>query len=152
MRSMMKKFAAAGAVALLVGCAGPGGGMGGGAPAPEEIRTGVVEQITNTQVKSTHDQGLGAIIGGVAGAGLGSLIGGGTGRDVAIAAGAIAGAIGGNIAQNRYFDKPQAAQQVIVRLSSGVLVAITQPPNPALARGLRVYVEGSGPEARVVPR
>ena len=44
MRSMMKKFAAAGAVALLVGCAGPGGGMGGGAPAPEEIRTGVVEQ------------------------------------------------------------------------------------------------------------
>lgn len=152
MRSMMKKFAAAGAVALLVGCAGPGGGMGGGAAAPEEIRTGVVEQITNTQVKSTHDQGLGAIIGGVAGAGLGSLIGGGTGRDVAIAAGAIAGAIGGNIAQNRYFDKPQAAQQVIVRLSSGVLVAITQPPNPALARGMRVYVEGSGPEARVVPR
>ena len=123
---------------------------GGSAP-PPEIRTGVVEQINQTEVKSTHDQGLGAIIGGVAGAGLGSLIGAGTGRDVAIAAGAIAGAIGGNVAQNRYFDKPQPAQQLFVRLQSGVLIAITQPVNPAIQRGMRVYVEGTGHEARVVP-
>jgi outer membrane lipoprotein SlyB len=140
------------AIAVLAACGSTGGGMmGGGGPPPVEIRTGVVEQITATEVKSTHDQGLGAIVGGIAGAGLGSLIGAGTGRDVAIAAGAIAGAIGGNVAQNRYFDKPQAAQQVIVRLTSGVLVAITQPPNPALSRGMRVYVEGQGHDARVVP-
>ena len=140
------------AVASLAACGSTGGGMtGGGAPPPIEIRTGVVEQITATEVKSTHDQGLGAIVGGIAGAGLGSLIGAGTGRDVAIAAGAIAGAIGGNVAQNRFFDKPQPAQQVYVRLQSGVLVAITQPVNPALARGMRVYVEGQGHEARVVP-
>jgi outer membrane lipoprotein SlyB len=139
-------------IATLSSCGSTGGGMmGGGSPPPVEVRTGVVEQINATEVKSTHDQGLGAIIGGVAGAGLGSLIGAGTGRDVAIAAGAIAGAIGGNVAQNRYFDKSQAAQQVIVRLTSGVLIAITQPPNPALARGMRVYVEGTGHEARVVP-
>jgi outer membrane lipoprotein SlyB len=138
--------------ATLAACGSTGGGMmGASSPAPVEIRTGVVEQINATEVKSTHDQGLGAVIGGVAGAGLGSLIGAGTGRDVAIAAGAIAGAIGGNVAQNRFFDKPQAAQQVIVRLTSGVLIAITQPPNPALARGMRVYVEGMGHEARVVP-
>jgi outer membrane lipoprotein SlyB len=140
------------AVVTLAACGSTGGMMGGGgAPTPVEIRTGVIEQITATEVKSTHDQGLGAIVGGIAGAGLGSLIGAGTGRDVAIAAGAIAGAIGGNVAQNRYFDKPQPAQQVYVRLQSGVLVAITQPVNPALARGMRVYVEGQGHEARVVP-
>ena len=146
-------FAAA-AIATLAACGSTGGGVMGGdsPPPPIEIRSGVVEQITDTQVKSTHDQGLGAVVGGIAGAGLGSLIGAGTGRDVAIAAGAIAGVIGGNMAQNRYFDQPQAAQQVIVRLNSGVLVAVTQPPNPALARGMRVYVEGQGHEARVVAR
>src|ERR1700754_3349128 len=145
--SMLFKALAVLAVVTLAACGSTGGGMmGGGAAPPVEIRTGVIEQITATEVKSTHDQGLGAIVGGIAGAGLGSLIGAGTGRDVAIAAGAIAGAIGGNVAQNRYFDKPQAAQQVYVRLQSGVLVAITQPVNPALTRGMRVYVEGQGHE------
>ena len=151
MKDVAAKWMAVLAVAVLAACGSTGGGMMGGSPPPVEIRTGVVEQIIATEVKSTHDQGLGAIVGGIAGAGLGSLIGAGTGRDVAIAAGAIAGAIGGNVAQNRYFDKPQAAQQVIVRLTSGVLVAITQSPNPALSRGMRVYVEGQGHEARVVP-
>jgi outer membrane lipoprotein SlyB len=152
MMSVLSKGFALVAVAALAACGSTGGGMmGGSAPAPVEIRTGVVEQITATEVKSTHDQGLGAIVGGIAGAGLGSLIGAGTGRDVAIAAGAIAGAIGGNVAQNRFFDKPQPAQQVFVRLQSGVLISITQPVNPALARGMRVYVEGQGHEARVVP-
>ena len=144
------KMVMIGVTAVLISACGSTGGMSGGS-APPEIRTGTVEQINMTEVKSTHDQGLGAIIGGVAGAGLGSLIGAGTGRDVAIAAGAIAGAIGGNVAQNRYFDKPQAAQQIFVRLQSGVLIAITQPVNPSLQRGMRVYVEGTGHEARVVP-
>ncbi len=153
---MLRRFTnlfAAMAISTLAACGSTGGGMMGAAtpPPPVEIRTGVIEQITETQVKSTHDQGLGAIVGGIAGAGLGSLIGAGTGRDVAIAAGAIAGVIGGNVAQNRFFEKPQPAQQLIVRLTSGVLVAITQPPNPTLARGMRVYVEGQGHEARVVP-
>jgi len=116
------------------------------------IRTGVIEQITMTEVKSNHDQGVGAILGGLAGAGIGSLIGAGTGRDVAIAAGAIAGAVGGNIAQQKYFDRPQPAQQIIVRLSSGVLISITQPVNPNLYKGQRVYIEGTGIDARVLPQ
>jgi len=69
-----------------------------------------------------------------------------------LAAGAILGAVGGNYAQKTYYDKPQAAQQIYVRLGSGVLVAITQPPNPNLFQGQKVYVEGSGSEARVVPK
>jgi len=137
--------------ATLAACGSTGGGMGmGGSPPDVEIRTGTIEQITDTTVKSEHDKGLGAVIGGIAGAGLGSLIGAGTGRDVAIAAGAIAGVIGGNVAQNKFFDKPEAAQQIFVRLKSGVIVVVTQPPNPALARGMRVYVSGTGNDARVV--
>ncbi len=105
-----------------------------------------------TTVKSNHDQGVGAILGGIAGAGIGSLIGAGTGRDVAIAAGAIAGALGGNYAQQKFYDQPQAAQQVFVRLQSGVLLSITQPVNPNIVPGARVYVEGSGIDARVILR
>ena len=149
--SKLVSFLTAAAFALgLAGCAS----QGGGAAPPEEaaIRTGVIEQITLTSVKSNHDQGLGAIVGGLAGAGIGSLIGNGTGRDVVIAAGAIVGAVGGNVAQQKYFDKPQPAQQIFVRLSSGVIVAITQPVNPALYTGQRVYVEGTGIDARVLPR
>ncbi len=143
----MVRVVAASALALLVGaCASPGPG-----PGETEVRAGVIEQINPTEVKSNHDMGLGAILGGVAGAGLGSLIGAGTGREVAIAAGAIAGAVGGNYAQKKYYDKPQPAQQVIVRLNSGVLIAITQPINPELRPGQKVYIEGSGPSTRVVP-
>jgi len=146
MKSVLGKLAAILFAATLVACGG------GGTTRPDvEIRTGTIEQITDTTVKSEHDKGLGAVIGGVAGAGLGSLIGAGTGRDVAIAAGAIAGVIGGNMAQNKFFDKPEAAQQIFVRLTSGVIIVVTQPPNPALARGMRVYVSGSGNDARVVP-
>ena len=138
-----------GILALFVAaCAAPGGGGGG----ETEIRTGRIEQITMTEMKTNHDAGLGAVLGGVAGAGLGSLIGAGTGKDVAIAAGAIIGAVGGNYAQKNYFDKPQPAQQIYVRLSSGVLVVITQPVNPNLYQGSNVYVEGTGQDARVVLR
>ena len=132
---------------LLAACAAPGGG-----PTEVEVRSGMIEQINATEMRSNHDIGVGAIVGGLAGAGLGSLIGGGTGRDIAIAAGAVAGAVGGNYAQRQYFDKPQPAQQVIVRLTTGVLVSITQPVNPSLQQGQKVYIEGSGSSARVVPQ
>ena len=133
---------------FLTACASPGGN----APSDVEIRTGTVAQVNLTTVKSNHDQGVGAILGGIAGAGIGSLIGAGTGRDVAIAAGAIAGALGGNYAQQKFYDQPQAAQQVFVRLQSGVLLSITQPVNPNIVPGARVYVEGTGIDARVILR
>jgi outer membrane lipoprotein SlyB len=150
MNSLHRVALAAAAAFVLAACASSPGGGGGDNDAA--IRTGVIEQITLTEVKSNHDQGVGAILGGLAGAGIGSLIGAGTGRDVAIAAGAIVGAVGGNVAQQRYFDKPQPAQQIFVRLSSGVLISITQPVNPNLYQGQRVYVEGNGIDARVLPQ
>jgi outer membrane lipoprotein SlyB len=133
-------------MALTLGaCATPG------SSAPPEVRTGVIEQIKPTELKGDHDIGLGAVLGGVAGAGLGSLIGGGTGRDVAIALGAIGGAFAGNYAQNRY-ERPVAGEEIIVRLQSGVLIVVTQPVAQPLRVGQKVYVEGSGQNARVVPQ
>jgi outer membrane lipoprotein SlyB len=39
-----------------------------------------------------------------------------------------------------------------VRTANGVLVTVTQPANPALAVGQNVTIDGSGEDARVVPR
>jgi len=127
-----------------------------GTPGPQQqgevqIRRGTIEQITPVQIGTTHHQGVGAVVGGLAGLGIGSLIGGGTGRDVAMVLGTVGGALAGNEVQKKH-DNPVYGQQVIVRTTSGVLVAITQPTNPALASGMRVYIEGNGDGARVIPQ
>jgi outer membrane lipoprotein SlyB len=120
-------------------------------PGEMEVRQGIVEQITQTTIQSNHHRGIGAIIGGLGGLGIGSLIGAGTGRDVAMIAGVLGGALAGNEVQKRH-DRPQQAQQVIVRVRSGVLVSVTQPVDSRLQQGQRVYIEGSGENARVVPQ
>jgi len=123
----------------------------GQASAQQEVRQGVIEQITPTQIQSNHHPGVGAIIGGLGGLGIGSLIGAGTGRDVAMVAGALGGALIGNNVQKKY-DQPAEGQQIIVRVKSGVLVAVTQPVDSRLKPGQQVYIEGSGESARVVPQ
>ena len=127
------------------------GQASGQQPGAMEIRQGVIEQITEVQLQSNHHRGVGAIVGGLGGLGIGSLIGGGTGRDVAMVAGALGGALFGNNLQKRY-DQPVPGQQIIVRVKSGVLVAITQPVDPNLRTGQAVYIEGSGEGARVIPQ
>jgi len=123
----------------------------GQASAQQEVRQGVIEQITPTQIQSNHHPGVGAIIGGLGGLGIGSLIGAGTGRDVAMVAGALGGALLGNNVQKRY-DQPVEGQQIIVRITNGVLVAVTQPVDSRLKPGQRVYIEGTGESARVIPQ
>lgn len=130
------------AVFALTACAPSGSG------APMEIRSGVIEQINATQIKSNHDTGVGAVIGGLGGLGVGALIGSGTGKAVAMVIGAIGGAIGGNEIQKHY-DKPVEGQQIFVRTSGGVLVSVTQATS-VLRVGQKVYIEGAGTEARVV--
>ena len=49
-------------------------------------------------------------------------------------------------------DQPIPAQQIIVRTSSGVLVAITQPLGQPLFVGQRVYIQGNGESAVVTPQ
>jgi outer membrane lipoprotein SlyB len=128
----------------------------GAPPGAVDVRQGVIEQINPTQLQSVQHQGIGAIVGGIAGAGLGNLVGRGTGRDVATLLGAIGGGMLGNQIQQNDYEQPLPGQQVVVRTDSGVIVAVTQPLNPALYPalypGMRVYLEGSGMGARVVPR
>lgn len=133
-------------VVSLSACAAPGV-----QPGEMEIRNGVIEQITPTQITDNHHTGLGALAGGAVGLGIGSLIGAGTGRDVAMVAGAIGGALAGNEIQKKH-EQPVAGQQVIVRVSNGVLVSITQPVNASLHTGQHVYIEGNGEGARVILR
>jgi outer membrane lipoprotein SlyB len=113
-----------------------------------EIRSGVIEQINATQIKSNHETGVGAVVGGLGGLGIGALIGAGTGKTVAMVLGAIGGAVAGNEIQKHY-DKPVAGQQIFVRTSGGVLVSVTQPTGN-LRVGQKVYIEGSGTDARVI--
>ena len=120
-------------------------------PGEVEIRSGVIEQITQVELSNSRPAGLGAVVGGIAGLGIGSLIGAGTGRDVAMVLGTVGGAIAGNQVQKHY-ERPEPGQQIIVRLTSGVLVSVTQPAVSGLFQGQKVFVEGSGEDARVVPR
>ncbi|WP_223511216.1 glycine zipper 2TM domain-containing protein [Pseudomonas sp. GL-B-19] len=135
---------------LISACSAVGSTDGGAGEI--EIRSGKIEQISLTQMQTNHDSGVGAVLGGLGGLAVGSLIGGGTGRDVAMVAGALAGAAGGNYAEKKKYDQPVEAQQIIVRVSSGVLVSVTQPINPSLAKGSKVYIQGAGNNARVVPQ
>ena len=132
---------------LLAGCAS----MAGIQPGEMEIRSGVVEKIENVQIQSNHHRGVGAVIGGLSGLGLGSLIGNGTGRDVAMVLGAVGGAVAGNEVQKKY-DAPKPGQQIIVRTTNGVLVAVTQAGDSGLYIGEKVYIEGSGENASVRPQ
>jgi len=147
MLNRLSSYAFASVLALLFAS----GQAFGQQPGEMEIRQGVIEQITQMDLPTNQHRGLGAIIGGLGGLGIGSLIGGGTGRDVAMVAGTLGGALLGNEVQKRR-DQPEPGQQVIVRLKSGVLVQITQPSNPNLLVGQRVYIEGHGEDARVVPQ
>lgn len=128
----------------LAACATPGP-----QPGEMEIRSGMIEQITAVQIASNHHTGIGAVAGGAIGLGIGSLIGAGTGRDVAMVLGTLGGAYAGNEVQKKN-DQPVPGQQIIVRLKDGVLVSVTQPVNPNLQPGQRVYIEGNGDGARVV--
>ncbi|MGH6623941.1 MAG: glycine zipper 2TM domain-containing protein [Burkholderiaceae bacterium] len=146
MKRIASLVSALAAIVLLTSCAAPGPQAGS-----MEIQQGRIEQISSVQIPTNHHQGLGAIVGGLGGLGIGSLIGAGTGRDVAMAVGAIGGALIGNEVQKKN-DQPVPGQQIIVRLNSGVLVQITQPLGPYLSVGQRVYIQGSGEGARVIPQ
>jgi outer membrane lipoprotein SlyB len=120
-------------------------------PPPMSITQGKIEQITPTTIRSEAHTGVGAVVGGLTGLGLGSLIGGGTGRDVAMVTGAIGGTMAGaHIANNAAGSV--AGQEIFVRTDSGVLVEVSQPVTPGLRVGQRVFIQGQGHMARVVPQ
>lgn len=115
-----------------------------------QLRSGKVEQIKPTLIANSHERGVSAILGGLGTLTLGGLLGRGNGHDVARVSAALAGS-GDTLPTPPLPYRPTwDGQQVIVRLSNGVLVAITQPTDSQLHTSMAVYIEGSGLDARVV--
>ena len=145
MLKRLSSYAFAGLLGLLL-VAGPASAQ---QPGAMEIRQGVIEQITQMDLPTNHHRGLGAVIGGLGGLGIGSLIGGGTGRDVAMVAGTWAARYSATICRRSMISRSRVNRSSCGS-RSGVLVAITQPLDPNLRVGQRVYVEGAGEGARVI--
>jgi outer membrane lipoprotein SlyB len=148
MTRALKAAVAALALTALAGCAGMGGGQALG---EEQAFQGRVTHVKSVELAGDQPLGVGGVMGAVAGGLVGSAIGAGTGKDVAIVLGALAGGYAGQKIQNTYYDK-RPGQHVMVQLDNGVAVAVTQPTPPEVRVGQRVWVQGSGADARVVPQ
>lgn len=148
----MMKTTATAVAALVVGSLAGCAGMGQNQPIGEElVFAGRVDQVQAVELSSDHTLGVGGVVGAVAGGLIGSAIGAGTGKDVAIVLGALAGGYAGQKIENKYEGK-RPGQHIMVQLDNGVAVAVTQPTPPEVRVGQRVWVQGSGQDARVVPQ
>ncbi|MDP1683085.1 MAG: glycine zipper 2TM domain-containing protein [Burkholderiales bacterium] len=140
-------------VALAGGCADMGGlggttyGESSGTTAGQSDRYGTITHLENVQVDDKYKLGVGTAAGAVAGGILGSQVGDST---TATVAGAVLGGLAGTYAESKY--KKQDAQKVTVNMNTGGSVTILQPVDGRLRNGMHVRVEGSGENARVVPR
>lgn len=151
MRRAMTLAATCGAL-LFAGCANSGGGSAASSREGEaEVRRGVVTRIDPVTLEHHHQTGLGAVLGAAAGGVVGNRFGKGGGRDVATVLGVLGGGLIGNQVEGRYAEK-RDGQHVFVELGNGVVVAVTQPADPTLREGDKVFVEGRGNDARVVRR
>jgi outer membrane lipoprotein SlyB len=141
------------AASLASGCAEMGS-LGGtkygetdSAVASQSERNGTIVQLENIQVDDKYKLGVGTAAGAVAGGLLGAGVGDST---TATVAGAVLGGVAGTYAESKMSN--QDAQRIVVNMSTGGSVTITQPVDNRLREGMRVRVEGSGTNARVVPR
>lgn len=139
--------------ALVGGCAEMGS-LGGtkygetdSATASQSERDGTIATLENIQVDDKYKLGVGTAVGAVAGGILGAAVGD-TGATVA---GAVLGGVAGTYAESKMVGK-RDAQQITVNMVTGGHITITQPRDDRLRQGMRVRVEGSGENARVVPR
>lgn len=140
-------------VAALVGGCADMGSLGGtkygettGTVASQSDREGTIVSLENIQVDDKYKLGVGTAVGAVAGGILGAGVGD---SKTATAVGAVLGGVAGTYAESK-IDKKDA-QRVTVNMRTGGSVTITQPRDERLREGMRVRVEGSGENARVVP-
>jgi len=141
------------AASLSGGCAEMGS-LGGtqygetdSATASQSERNGTIAQLETIQVDDKYKLGVDTAAGAVAGGLLGAGVGDST---TATVAGAVLGGVAGTYAESKM--SKQDAQRIVVNMSTGGSVTITQPVDNRLREGMRVRVEGSGTNARVVPR
>jgi len=140
-------------VALVGGCADMGS-LGGttygetsSTAASQSERDGTIAQLETIKVDDKYKLGVGTAVGAVAGGLLGAGVGDST---TATVAGAVLGGVAGTYAESKI--SKGDAQRVTVDMVTGGRVTITQPIDNRLREGMRVRVEGSGENARVVPR
>jgi len=140
-------------VALVGGCADMGS-LGGttygetsSTVASQSERDGTIAQLENIEVDDKVKLGVGTAVGAVAGGLLGSSVGDST---TATVAGAVLGGVAGTYAESKI--SKGDAQRATIDMVTGGRVTITQPIDSRLREGMRVRVEGSGENARVVPR
>lgn len=140
-------------VAFVGGCADMGSlggtkyGQADRTVASQSERDGTIAQLENIQVDDKYKLGVGTAVGAVAGGLLGARVGDST---TATVAGAVLGGVAGTYAESKIAKKD--AQRITVNMVTGGRVTITQPLDARLREGMRVRVEGSGENARVVPR
>ena len=118
----------------------------------QNVTYGTIVSVRAVNIQAGSDENvLGAIGGAVLGGLLCNTIGGGTGRNLATAAGAIAGGMAGQQAQGAL--NTTKGVQLEVRLDSGKTVVIVQKAdNTAYRQGQRVAVIGNGNNLTVSPR
>ncbi|MDZ4729232.1 MAG: glycine zipper 2TM domain-containing protein [Xanthomonadales bacterium] len=141
------------AAALVSGCAdtgslggGPDYGERSGTVANQMDRDGYITALENIEVDEDYKLGIGTAVGAVAGGLLGAKVSSGTAGTVA---GAAVGAAAGTYAESKL--NKTNAQRVTVQMQTGGQVVIVQPVNSRLSDGMKVQVQGSGENARVVP-
>jgi outer membrane lipoprotein SlyB len=143
-------------VAGLAACAAP---MSQPAPYPANYPTSTYPsqpqgnyieygRVSNVEVLRTQDpartSGVGAVLGGVAGAAVGSQIGGGSGRTAATVIGAVGGAVAGNaIEKSRNTQPVNESYRVSVQLDNGGTRAYDVPSYGDLRVGDRVKIENN---------
>lgn len=110
-------------------------------------RDGTIAKLEIIEVDDKYKLGVGTAVGAVAGGILGAGVGDST---TATVAGAVLGGVAGTYAESKMHK--QDAQRVTVYMRTGGSVAILQPIDGRLREGMGVRVEGSGDNARVVPR
>ena len=141
------------AAALVGGCAELGS-LGGtkygetsSTATSQSERDGTIATLEIVQVDDKYKLGVGTAVGAVAGGLLGAGVGDST---TATVAGAVIGGVAGTYAESKIAKKD--AQRITVNMVTGGRVTITQPLDGRLRQGMKVRVEGSGENARVVPR
>lgn len=119
-------------VALNVGTVVPGTGPG----------TVVSVQMAKNSPPAESGSGIGAVIGGIAGAILGHQVGSGTGKTVATIVGGVSGAWAGNEVEKRFAEHPNAMYETTIRFDDGTTRTITTRGAPRWKEGTRVTWDG----------
>ena len=145
--SVLVMMALAGGCAELGSLGGTPYGETSGNVASQTERDGTIATLENLEVDANYKLGVGTAVGAVAGGILGAGVGD---SKTATAVGAVLGGVAGTYAESKI--RKQDAQRVTVTMKTGGSVTIVQPMDGRLREGMPVRVEGSGENARVVPR